>query len=456
MKPTRLFGTDGIRAIAGEYPLDEGTVFLIGRALGEFLRRAEAKPRVVFGEDTRESSPWIAETLAAGLAREGVESLSAGVLPTPGVAYLSRSQGFSAGAMISASHNPYSDNGIKLFSRSGYKLPDQSELAVEQTIFRLAREQATRAPSEQVSPGGRLQQDASLLSRYQEFLCSLVSSGVTFAGLQVVLDCANGAASAVAPELFRHLGAEITATHVSPNGRNINLDCGALHPESLQARVPAERANLGVAFDGDADRALFVTADGDLVDGDGVLFLVAKHMLAQGRLKSRLVVGTIMSNLGLEATLGASGIHLRRTPVGDKYVLEEMQRCGANLGGEQSGHVIFGGDHTTGDGLLTALRVLEIVTATGRPLGALVSELKPFPQVIQNVPVREKVPLEELPEVWAAIRSAQEQIGLTGRVIVRYSGTESLARIMIEGETEAEVSSSAELIAAAFYRTIGT
>ena len=454
MKATRLFGTDGIRAIAGEYPLDEGTVFLIGRALGEFLGQAEANPRVVFGEDTRESSPWIGETLAAGLAQEGVESLSAGVLPTPGVAYLSRSQGFSAGAMISASHNPYSDNGIKLFSRSGYKLPDESELAVEQTIFRLAREQATRAPSERVSPRSRLQRDASLLSRYQEFLCSLGSGGVTFAGLQVVLDCANGAASAVAPELFRHLGAEVTTVHASPNGRNINLDCGALHPESLQARVPAERANLGVAFDGDADRALFVTADGDLVDGDGVLFLVAKHMLAQGRLKSRLVVGTIMSNLGLEAILGASGIQLRRTPVGDKYVLEEMQRCGANLGGEQSGHVIFG-DHTTGDGLLTALRVLEIVAATGQPLKALVSELKPFPQVIQNVPVREKVPLEELPEVWAAIRSAQEQIGLTGRVIVRYSGTESLARIMIEGETEAEVSSSAELIAAAFYRTIG-
>ena len=454
MKPTRLFGTDGIRAIAGEYPLDEGTVFLIGRALGEFLRRAEAKPRVVFGEDTRESSLWIGETLAAGLAQEGVESLSAGVLPTPGVAYLSRSQGFSAGAMISASHNPYSDNGIKLFSRSGYKLPDESELAVEQTIFRLAREQATRAPSERVPPRSRLQQDASLLSRYQEFLCSLGSGGVAFAGLQVVLDCANGAASAVAPELFRQLGAEVTAIHASPNGRNINLDCGALHPESLRARVPAQRANLGVAFDGDADRALFVTADGDLVDGDGVLFLVAKHMLAQGRLKNRLVVGTIMSNLGLEATLGASGIQLRRTPVGDKYVLEEMQRCGANLGGEQSGHVIFG-DHTTGDGLLTALRVLEIVAATGRPLGALVSELKPFPQVIRNVPVREKVPLEKLPEVWAAIRSAQEQIGLTGRVIVRYSGTESLVRIMIEGETEAEVSSSAELIAAAFYRTIG-
>ena len=456
MKPTRLFGTDGIRAIAGEYPLDEHTVFLIGRALGEFLRRAEADPRVVFGEDTRESSPWIAETLAAGLAEEGVESLSAGVLPTPGVAYLSRSQGFSAGAVISASHNPYSDNGIKVFSRSGYKLPDERELKIEQTIFRLAIGQASSAgSSQQVPPAGRLKQDTSLRGRYQNFLCSLVSGGVTFAGLRVVLDCANGAASAVAPDLFGRLGAEVTAIHASPNGRNINLECGSQHPESLRVRVPAERADLGVAFDGDADRALFVTANGKLVDGDGVLFLAARHMLAQGRLKNRLVVATIMSNLGLEATLGASGVRLRRTPVGDKYVLEEMLRCGANLGGEQSGHVIFGGEQTTGDGLLTALRVLEIVAATGRPLEALVSELEPFPQVIRNVPVREKVPLEELPEVWAAIRSAQEKLGLTGRVVVRYSGTESLARIMIEGEREAQVRRYAELIAVAFHRAIG-
>ncbi len=456
MKPTRLFGTDGIRAAAGEYPLDEHTVFLIGRALGEFLRQAEAAPSLVFGEDTRESSPWIAETLATGLAEEGAESVSAGVLPTPGVAYLSRIQGFSAGVMISASHNPYSDNGIKVFSRSGYKLPDESELAVEQTIFRLATEQANPAvSSRQVPPGGRLKQDASLQGRYQDFLCSLVSGGVTFSGLRMVLDCANGAASAVAPELFRRLGAEVIAIHASPNGRNINLECGSLHPESLRVRVPAERADLGVAFDGDADRALFVTANGNLVDGDGVLFLAARHMLAQGWLKNCVVVATIMSNLGLEAALGATGVRLRRTPVGDKYVLEEMLRCGASLGGEQSGHIIFGGDHTTGDGLLSALRVAEIVTATGRPLDALVSELKPFPQVIRNVAVRGKVPLEELPEVWAAIRSAQEHFGLIGRVVVRYSGTESLVRIMIEGEKEAQVRRYAELIAAAFHRTIG-
>ena len=430
--------------------------FSSGGALGEFLRRREAAPRVVLGEDTRESSRWIAETLAAGLAGEGVDSLSAGVIPTPAVAYLSRSQGFSAGVMISASHNPYSDNGIKVFSRYGYKLPDESELEVEQMIFQLATRQggSTEAP-QQTPVGGRLKQDSTLQGRYQDSICSMVSGGGMFAGLRVMLDCANGAASAVAPGIFGRLGAQVTAIHASPDGRNINLDCGSLHTESLQARVPAEGADLGVAFDGDADRALFVTANGKLVDGDGILFLAAMHMGAQGQLKNRLVVATIMSNLGLEAALGACGIRLLRTRVGDKYVLEEMLRCGANLGGEQSGHVIFGDVHTTGDGLLTALRVAEIVAATGRPLEALVSQLKPFPQLIRNVPVREKMPLEELPEVWEAIRSAQEHFGLTGRVIVRYSGTEQLARIMIEAESEAQVRQYVELIAAVFQRTIG-
>lgn len=481
MKRTRLFGTDGIRGVAGEYPLDERTVFVIGRALGEFLRRGRAAPRVAIGRDTRESSGWIADALAAGLADGGVASLSAGVIPTAGVAYLSRNGDFSAGVMISASHNPYRDNGIKLFGPSGYKLPDEEELQVEEAIFKLAparvepsQEQATVKPG-RTGPGlaggnnpaasaaastaqaraGLLPEDASLKAGYEDFLCALLPAEKSLAELRVVLDCANGAASAVAPEVFRRLGATVTAIHAAPDGRNINQECGSLHPEALQARVPAERADLGVAFDGDADRALFVTAAGKLVDGDGVLFMAATHLLAEGRLNNRQVVGTIMSNLGLEAALGRIGVRLVRTPVGDKYVLEEMLRSGCNLGGEQSGHVIFGDDHTTGDGLLTALHVMDTVVSARRPLDTLVAGLRPFPQVIRNVRVREKVPLEQLPEVMDAIRASQEHFGLTGRVIVRYSGTEPLARIMIEAEDEGQVRSHAEAIAAAFARSIG-
>ncbi len=458
MKRTRLFGTDGIRGVAGEYPLDAATVFTIGRALGEFLRRRSDPPRVVIGQDTRESSPWIAETLAAGLAEQRASALSAGVIPTPGVAYLSRAGDFAAGVMISASHNPYRDNGIKVFGHSGYKLPDEEELQVEEAIFKLAggnNPAATRVASAGQARAGLLPEDVSLKAGYEDFLCGLLPKGKSLAGLRVVLDCANGAASAVAPDVFRRLGATVTAIHASPDGRNINQECGSLYTEALQARVPAERAGLGVAFDGDADRALFVTAGGKLVDGDGVLFLAATHLLAEGRLKNRQVVGTIMSNLGLEAALGRLGVRLVRTPVGDKYVLEEMLRTGCNLGGEQSGHVIFGDDHTTGDGLLTALRVMDTVVSARRPLDTLVAGFRPFPQVLRNVRVREKVPVEQLPEVMNAIRASQEHFGLTGRVIVRYSGTESLARIMIEAEDEAQVHQHAEVIAAAFQRAIG-
>jgi len=456
MKQTRLFGTDGIRGIAGEYPLDQHHVSLIGRALGQFLQRSRSglaapspEPRVLIGEDTRESSRWIAETLAAGLAQEEVVAVSAGVIPTAGIAYLSRRDDFAAGLMISASHNPYRDNGIKVFVHSGYKLPDEGELEVEENIFRLA-------PGPVQAPAAlRLVEDATLRARYEDFLCSLVPPGTDFKKLRIVVDCANGAASAIAPELFRRLGAAVVALHASPDGRNINLGCGSLDTAGLQARVPAEAADLGVAFDGDADRALFATARGSLVDGDGVLYLAARHMLAEGRLAGRLVVGTVMANLGLELALGSLGLRLVRTPVGDKYVLEEMLRSGANLGGEQSGHIIFSDHHTTGDGLLTALQVMQIMVRTGSPLDELVSDLKVCPQVLRNVPVREKVPIERLPEVAAAIRASQEYFGHKGRVVVRYSGTEPLARIMVEAPDEAEVRSHAETIAAAFQRALG-
>ena len=454
MKQTQLFGTDGIRGSAGEYPLDRRTVFLTGRALGQFLRRSHAELRVLLGEDTRESSRWIAEQLAGGLAREGLAAVSAGIITTPGLAYLSRINGFSAGVMISASHNPYRDNGIKVFAHSGYKLPDENELEVEENLFRLL-ESAGDSGTESAGAGPGLKPDESLRARYEDFLCSLLPEGMDFRGLRIALDCANGAASAIAPELFARLGAQVTAIHASPDGRNINLDCGSLHPQHLQARVPAEQAGLGIAFDGDADRSLFVTSEGRLVDGDGVLFVAARHMAAQHRLRNRLVVGTVMTNLGLEAALARDGIRLLRSPVGDKYVLEEMLRRDSNLGGEQSGHIIFSDDHTTGDGLLTALRLLEIVKATGHPLHDLVSGLRVFPQLLVNVRVREKVPVEQLPDVGAAIRAAEQHFGGEGRVIVRYSGTERLARVMVEGRELAEVERHAGQIAAAFRGSIG-
>jgi len=454
MKQTQLFGTDGIRGSAGEYPLDRRTVLLTGRALGQFLRRSHAELRVLLGEDTRESSRWIAEQLAGGLAREGVAAVSAGVITTPGLAYLSRINGFSAGVMISASHNPYRDNGIKVFAHSGYKLPDEDELEVEENLFGLL-ESAGDSGAESAAAGPRLEPDESLRARYEDFLSSLLPDGMDFRGLRIALDCANGAASAIAPELFARLGAQVTVINASPDGRNINLDCGSLHPEHLQARVPAEQASLGIAFDGDADRSLFVTSQGRLVDGDGVLFVAARHLAARRRIRNGLVVGTVMANLGLEAALGREGIRLLRTPVGDKYVLEEMLRRDANLGGEQCGHIIFSDDHTTGDGLLTALRLLEIVKASGRPLHDLVSELRVYPQSLISIRVREKVPVEQLPEVGAAIRAAQQHFGGAGRVIVRYSGTERLARVMVEGRELEEVERHAGQIAAAFRSSIG-
>jgi phosphoglucosamine mutase len=447
MKQSRFFGTDGIRGVAGQHPLDREAVFAIGRALGYYLRRHEAL-RVLIGQDTRESSPWIAATLAAGLAEEGVVCLSAGVIPTAGVAYLARTEGFSAGVMISASHNPYQDNGIKVIAHSGYKLPDADEMEVEEAMSRYGGNGGG-------SPAPPPAEDPTLRARYEDFLCSLLPAGVDFAKLRMVFDCANGAASTVAPGLFRRLGAAVVAISDQPDGRNINLDCGSLHPARLQARVPAEGADLGVAFDGDADRALFVSAQGELIDGDGVLYMAAQHLLAEGNLKNRLVIGTVMANLGLELALDRLGIRLLRTPVGDKYVLEEMLSRGANLGGEQSGHIIFSDDHTTGDGLLTAMRVAEILVSSGRTLAEMVAGLRVFPQVIRNVRVRQKPPVEQLPEVRAAIEASRRHFGAEGRVIVRYSGTEPLARIMVEAADENEVRRHAEAIAEAFQRAIG-
>ena len=442
-----LFGTDGIRGIPGTYPLDDATLYGVARALGKYLLETSPNPRVLIGMDTRESGPHIASQLAAGLADDGVTFLSAGVISTPGVACLVRLKKFSAGMVISASHNPFHDNGVKLFAGTGMKFPDEVEEYLEIEIHQhKGRETAPH--------GVPVPVDRSLDEEYLAYLRGRMIPGAKLTGMKLVLDCANGAASQLAPALLRSLGADVIAIHDQPNGRNINDDCGSLHPEHLREKVLQTRAALGVAFDGDADRAMFVSANGQHVDGDGVLLAAARYLKSADQLRGSRVIGTTMANLGLERVLEVEGMTLARTPVGDRYVLEEMLRSGANLGGEQSGHIIFLDDATTGDGLLTALKIACLVALRG-PLDELVRGLKVFPQTIVNVKVKSKPPLESLPLVSAAIEKATKTLGAAGRVVVRYSGTEPKARVMVEAEHAEDVTLWAETLASAIRSAIG-
>src|SRR5579871_2439692 len=441
-----LFGTDGIRGTPGEYPLDDRTLYWAGRAVGGYLlqqagagARNGTSPRVLIGMDTRESGPHIAGQIAAGLADEGVRISSAGIISTPGVACLVRQEHFSAGVVISASHNPYHDNGVKLFAGSGMKFPDEIEAHLEAEIL---RQQDGKAPA----IAKQLQADRKLDEDYLDFLRAHGLRGANLTGMKIVLDCANGAASSLGPALFRSLGAHVTPIYDRPNGRNINDNCGSLHMEHLQKKVVEEHAALGVAFDGDADRALFVSASGKIIDGDGVLLAAGRYLRSIGELKGKQIVGTTMTNLGLERALSRDGLALARPPVGDRYVLEEMIRSGSNLGGEQSGHIIFLDDATTGDGLLTALKVAGLVALNG-PLDELVKDLKVFPQAIVNVKVKSKPPLDSLQEVSRTLEEATRALGNSGRVVLRYSGTEPKARVMVEAEQEAQVAHWTERLA---------
>jgi phosphoglucosamine mutase len=442
----QLFGTDGIRGVAGQYPLDKKTVYAVGLALGHHL---PAGPRrLVIGQDTRESSAWIAETLAAGLRDSGAETESAGIITTPGIAYLTHTHNFSAGVVISASHNPWQDNGIKIFGRDGYKLPDEIELEIEAEIFSRLESTAGESPSSQPSLPG----SAKLRDDYSQWLTGLVTNT---GNLRLVVDCANGAACAVAPEVLRLRGMTAEFLHSSPDGRNINESCGALHPEIVAREVVARHADMGICFDGDADRALFADARGNIVNGDAVMLLLARDLKQQGRLVNNTVVATTMSNMGLEIALRELGIQMLRAPVGDKYVLEEMKRTGAVLGGEQSGHIILSQVATTGDGLLTALMVLQTVARSGSSIAGLVANLKVFPQVIKNVRVREKQPLAQVPGVQESIDAAERDLNGSGRVVVRYSGTEALARVMIEAESKEKMEKHSNAIAQAIQSAIG-
>lgn len=445
-----LFGTDGIRGVAGEPPLDPATIFAVGFCLGQSLRPKASSRCVILGEDTRESSRWIAETVAAGLHEAGIEIISAGVITTPGLAFLTASEGCAAGVMISASHNPYRDNGIKLFASTGFKLPDPDERTITREIDRMLGLGAGPRP-----PRFPLQPNPALVQRYVEFLRRAAGSAWSLPGWQLVVDCANGSASATAQEVFAHYGLHVRTLADHPNGRNINWQCGSLHMETLQQAVLEAKANLGVALDGDADRSLFIAANGQIVNGDGVLWAASRSMKRHGTLTGGAVVGTVMSNLGLELALAREELRLLRTPVGDKYVLEEMLRSGVNLGGEPSGHIIFRGLATTGDGLLTALQVLRLLAEQQSPLEHLVDGLEVFPQIIHNVRVREKPPLESLPRVQEEIEAGKKRLGSSGRILVRYSGTERLARVMVEAASAEEVEQIAAAIATALEKSIG-
>ena len=452
----QLFGTDGIRGVAGEFPLTQDSTYMIGRALGHDLKRSGAPARAVIGQDTRESSAWIANRVSQGLAASGIAVHSAGVITTPGVAYLARSRKYAAGVVISASHNPWTDNGIKVFSGDGYKLPDAHEVAIEQEIFALLQNPEPHVDSSfPASPS--LPGQADLRHAYIKWLATNISTDLS--RLRVVVDCANGAATAEAPELFRLCGIRTLLSSAPLRMARISTKIAARCTLKRWLKPMAAKPgqfDLGVTFDGDADRALFCDASGRVVNGDAVILMAARHMKSQGTLPGETVVATTMSNMGLEIALRNSGIRMLRANVGDKYVLEEMQKSGSALGGEQSGHIIFrDGEATTGDGLLTALRVMETMARTGKPLADLVSDLKVFPQTIQNVRVHEKVPFAKVPEIQKAIDAAERELNGNGRVVVRYSGTEALARVMVEAESEEKMKTLAQGIAGAIKQALG-
>ena len=446
-----LFGTDGIRGEAGKFPLDPATVNAIGFSLAQHLAERTAEPQIVIGRDTRESGESIERALIAGASRAGAKCMSAGVITTPGVAYLTRKLQASAGVVISASHNPYQDNGIKIFAPSGQKMDDSVERQIEADISTNGKPVEFQSDHAPRSP----EAEEKLHEDYLSFLADDIGKGLTLNGLTIVVDCANGASCAFAPVLFERLGARVIAINASPDGRNINLNCGSLHIDSLREKVINERADLGVAFDGDADRALFVDGNGNFVDGDATLWALATHLQSHGKLKDNVVVATVMSNIGLEIALRSAGIKLVRANVGDKYVLEELLRLGASLGGEQSGHIILPELSLAGDGMITALCLLRAMRESRKTLAEMTAGFKQYPQTLVNVRVPEKVPFNQMPAVMAAVAEVEELLSQKGRLLLRYSGTEKLARVMIEGENQTEIEEYAARIVRAIQHDTG-
>ncbi|HSP63209.1 MAG TPA: phosphoglucosamine mutase [Pyrinomonadaceae bacterium] len=450
-KPKRLFGTDGIRGEADKFPLDSPTVRAIGGSLARHLaeRTPGRAPRLILGRDTRESGLRIECALIAGAITSGVEVESAGIITTPGVAFLARTLPADAGVVISASHNSYQDNGIKVFEASGRKLDDATERLIEKDI-------PEAQPDYSEQPDSDTQQNAvELRTRYLDYLVHDVAHDLSLSDLTIVVDCANGAAYELAPRLLRRLGANVIPINNEPDGRNINRDCGSLHLEVAQREVAARNADFGVAFDGDADRALFVDGNGQLVDGDATMWVMANYLKSRGELTGDAVVATVMSNVGLEIALRSQGISLTRTDVGDKYVLDELIRSGAAIGGEQSGHIILPKLSLAGDGMMTTLYLLRAMRDQGKSLTGLTEGFRRYPQTLVNVRVREKRPFEELPAVQHLAWEVEKKLGERGRLLLRYSGTEPLARIMVEGESDAEVKAHARALAEAIRAELG-
>jgi len=450
---TPLFGTDGIRGEAGKFPLDSPTAEIIGSSLATYLAQHTGRPpSIVIGRDTRESGEWLERSLVAGASGAGAKCFPAGIITTPGVAYLTRSLDAQAGVVISASHNPYHDNGIKIFAPSGQKIADAVERLIETDIHERRLHGSEKSEHPQAEP---IESSEDLQKHYLRFLSGEIGAGLDLSGLKVIVDCANGASYKLAPELFRSLGASVVAINASPDGRNINLNCGSLHIESLQAKVVAEDADIGIGFDGDADRSLFVDAHGTFVDGDATLWVLANHLIKHHQLKGKVVVATVMSNIGLEIALRSLNVELVRTDVGDKYVLEELLRRNGSLGGEQSGHIILPALSLAGDGMITSLCLLRAMAESQRTLAELTTGFQRYPQILMNVRVREKVSFDELPSVKSVVQDVQDKLSTRGRLLLRYSGTEPLARVMIEGENQTMIENYASQIAVQIQEAIG-
>jgi phosphoglucosamine mutase len=438
----RLFGTDGIRGVANQHPMTAEMALALGRSVAEHFRQRGKRCRVVIGKDTRLSGYMFESALEAGIVSAGADVMLVGPLPTPAIAFITASMRADAGVVISASHNPFQDNGIKIFGPDGFKLPDEVELEIESRIVH--PDPLTPGPEPRIGKAVRLDDSEG---RYVQFLKHTFPKDRTLDGMRIVVDCANGAAYRAAPQVFEELGAEVSALSVEPDGRNINDDCGALHPEKAAAEVRRTKAAIGISLDGDADRVILTDENGDVVDGDHILAILGTHLIAQGKLPGNTVVATVMSNLGLERALAAHNGKLLRTAVGDRYVVEAMRQGGFVFGGEQSGHIVFLEEATTGDGLLAALQVLSIMVQEGRSLSDLARLMTRYPQVLLNFTVPRKVPLDSLPPVKAAIAKVERALGQDGRVLVRYSGTEAKARVMIEGVDEPSIRVYAEDIA---------
>jgi len=443
----RLFGTDGIRGVANVHPMTSEMAIQIGRAAAHLFKQSRTKGhhrhKILIGKDTRLSGYMIENALASGICSMGVDVLLVGPMPTPGIAFLTGSMRADAGVVISASHNPFQDNGIKFFCRDGFKLPDELELEIEKTLF-TDELHALRPTALELGKAYKIEDSRG---RYIVFLKNTFPKDLTLDGLTVAIDCANGAAFRVAPAVLEELGADVVPIAVDPDGENINRGCGSLHPEVVAAAVRKNGCDLGIALDGDADRAIFVDERGDVVDGDAIMAICGLEMLRAGALARRTVVGTVMSNIGLERAIQDAGGNLIRTAVGDRYVVEEMTRGGYNFGGEQSGHLIFLDHNTTGDGMISALQLLGIMRRRERPLSELAKVLTREPQILVNVRVRERVDLAGIPEIGARMTAIERDLGREGRLLVRYSGTEPLVRVMIEGPDDGLIREMAEDLA---------